>query len=94
MKAVSIASRLGISDETFDNFLQGTVPSSIAERVFCANADAIQKFVDGEPSLVLADFAKVGEDALRDLRDSLGREGAIGLLIGLALPREAPPKST
>jgi hypothetical protein len=89
MSAIGTAERIGISEEAFRRFVRGDVPDTVAEKVFGSNAAALQRFVDGGTSLAVAARLNCSESALQELRDALGRQGAVGLLIGLSVPPRA-----
>jgi hypothetical protein len=81
---MDIARKIGLSVESYRQLLNGEVPESVARR-FGSTTEALQEFVDGGTSIRLAQHYGCGEDEFRDLRRAIGREGAVGLLIGLCL---------
>ena len=84
---MDIARKIGLSVESYRQLLNGEVPESVARR-FGSTREALQEFVDGGTSLRLAQYYGCREDEFRDLRRAIGREGAVGLLIGLCLSIE------
>jgi hypothetical protein len=81
------AEQVGISEAAFERLLRGDVPEAVAQRIGGTTAQALQRFVDGGISTGLATRLKCSEPAIQQLRDALGRPGAIGLLLGLCVPR-------
>jgi hypothetical protein len=81
---MKIAQELGLTLRDYERFLNGEVPESVSRR-FGATTEAIHEFVNGGTSFRLAHYCGCQEDDLQDLRRAIGREGAIGLLIGLCL---------
>jgi hypothetical protein len=92
MSAVGIAGQVGISSVAFDRLIRGEVPETVAEKIGGTNAIALQRFIEGGTSIGLAARLKCSEAELQRLREAIGRQGAIGLLIGLCLPTVAAPK--
>jgi hypothetical protein len=84
METLSLPRLLGITDSAYERFLRGDVPDSIAERLG-TNAVSLQRFVDGVGSHGVAAAMHCTVAAVLELRRQVGREGAIGLLIGLCV---------
>jgi hypothetical protein len=85
MNTTGIAEHIGITPDAFERFVKGEVPETVARRIG-GTAAALNRFIEGEPSFAVASRLKCSEAALQELRDALGRQGAIGLLIGLCIP--------
>ena len=62
------------------------MPETVARNIGGTTAEALQRFVNGEASIAIAARLKCSEAAVQELRDTLGRQGTIGLLIGLCVP--------
>ena len=96
MQVLDLASRLGITDMALDRLLQGDVPVTLAARLDTTQA-SLQAFVDGSAEVGIAAELGCSPRAVQRLRDEIGREGAIGVLIGLCaskrLHEEASPRS-
>jgi len=86
MNAIRIAEQLGITPLAFERLVRGEVPEVVADKIGDSTAEALQRFVEGEASIAVAVRLNCSEAALQELRDALGRQGAIGLLIGLCTP--------
>lgn len=91
MNNTGIADSLGISPAAFERLLQGDVPDAIAQKLGGSTAAGLRRFIEGESSLGVAVRLRCSVGAVQELRNVLGREGAIGLLIGLCAP---PPPSS
>lgn len=87
---VGIARQIGLSPVAFERLVRGDVPDSVAEKIGGSTALGLQRFVDGDTSIGLATRLRCSDVAVQKLRDAIGREGAIGLLIGLCVPGSGP----
>lgn len=83
MEVLDLASRLGISETALDRLMQGDVPVTLAARLDTTQA-SLQAFVDGNAEVGVAAHLGCSPRTVQRVRDELGREGAIGVLIGLA----------
>lgn len=88
MEFITLAERIGISAVALERLLAGHVPEVIADRIG-ATAQGLQRFVDGDTSTALAARLQCTDITIQRLRETLGREGAIGLLVGLVVPTSA-----
>ena len=77
-----MASKLGITTDSLEELLTGKVPDQVASKL-STSSEVLQEFVDGVASPVLIWTIGADVDDLQRLRDRLGREGAIGLVVGL-----------
>jgi hypothetical protein len=82
-----IASRMNISLQGLEQLANGIVPNEVASRLHTAT-QVIQDFVDGTVVPAMIQLTGGSVDQLEDLRRRIGREGAIGLIIGLLIGRE------
>ena len=89
-EGASIAKHLGLSPVAFERLVHGEVPETVADKIGPSTSAGLQRFVDGDTSSAIADKLKCTEAAVQALRDAIGREGAIGLLIGLCVPPPPP----
>lgn len=67
---------------TLNDLTNGKVGISVGSRLGVMTS-SLQTFVDGGTSLGLSGKLGMMSSSLQELRDAIGREGAIGLLIGL-----------
>ena len=81
------ARRCGVSSEDIAALLQGKTTAGIATRLGVSQT-AVRAFLDGELSPKLAQKAGFSADTLLRLRNQIGREGAIGMLIGFMMVSE------
>lgn len=82
MSLICISSKMGVISSTFENLIAGSVGVAIAGKLGVPSS-SLQDFVTGGTSIGLA--AKIGctSSTLQELRDDIGEQGAIGLIIGL-----------
>ena len=88
----SIAKHIGISPIAFERLVRGEVPETVADIIGHTTSGALQRFVEGDTSSAIARRLKCNEETIQLLRDAIGREGAIGLLIGLCVPVPSTPR--
>lgn len=86
MNAIGIAEQIGITPLAFERLVRGDVPQVVAQMIGDSTAHALQRFVEGDTSVAVAARLNCSAAAVQELRDALGRQGAIGLLIGLCAP--------
>ena len=85
MSLTGIANRTGVSIDSLRSLVDGVVPPGIANRLGISNT-TLQEFVDGQAAGMVVHFG-VSSAASQEFRDLIGREGAIGLLIGMLLEK-------
>lgn len=84
MNLVGIASKAGVSVECLEDLInKGEGSVRLANRIGTTRAN-ITKFIEGTVSPGIAGALGTHRKNAQDLRDKIGREGAIGLVIGLA----------
>ena len=88
MSLTGIATKSGIGEPNIDAMLEGRFPDH-AGSAWDVNAEQLRDFVDGTASHGVASLCGVSIEEAQELRDRLGREGAVGFLIGLALGKNA-----
>lgn len=86
MPLTSLASSAGLPVEQVDGLLEGLVGGGVAQKLGMA-ALILQDFLDGDVKPAMATRLGLPREEARELRDHLGREGAIGLLVGLLIER-------
>lgn len=82
MSLTSMASKCGVTTTTLEELIKGRVGTSVGGRLG-ATSSSLQTFVDGGTSTGLSGKLGITSSTLQDLRKAIGKEGAIGLLIGL-----------
>lgn len=86
MSLSNVASKCDVTSMDFRNLLTGDVSVSLARKFGVTTTD-LQNFIKGNDiSANLASAWKMHYNDLRALREEIGREGAIGLIIGKLLP--------
>jgi hypothetical protein len=90
MKNIGIASSMGVGLGVLDGLLAGKAPNSIASKLGTAT-DIVQKFIDGEVTGAMATVLHTDLSAAQELRVLIGKQGAIGLLLGLCLNMPKKP---
>ena len=84
MNLVGIASRAGVTTTCLENLInKGEGSVRLANRIGTTRIN-ITKFVEGTVSPGIAAALGTSREHAQDLRDKIGREGAIGIIIGLA----------
>lgn len=86
MSLTSLASSTGLPVEQVDALLEGSVGGGVAQKIGTA-ALIVQDFIDGEVKPAMATELGLPLEEARELRASLGREGAVGLVVGLLVER-------
>jgi hypothetical protein len=85
MSLMDIALRTGVPLIDIEDLVQGTVTENVAERLGVPML-ALQEFVSrGQASAKVANGLGMSMAAAEELAQSIGREGAIGLVLGLLL---------
>lgn len=85
MSLMDIALRAGVSLIDIEDLVQGTVTGNVAERLGVPML-ALQEFVShGQVGAKMANGLGMSMAAAEELAQSIGREGAIGLVLGLLL---------
>ena len=77
-----IASKLGLATASLHELLAGQVPNDAASNLKTSTA-ALQDFIDGRVAAGFASLLGGPPEDVQRLRDQIGREGAIGVIIGL-----------
>ncbi len=84
MNLVGIATKAGVNKTCLENLVNtGEGSYKLANRIGTNSAN-ITKFVEGTVSPGIAAAIGTNIENAQSLRDKIGREGAIGLIIGLA----------
>jgi len=77
---------MGIPLHALEELLGGHSTPAIASRLR-TGVELVQEFIDGRASTGVAAAIGAPTVFVQDLREQLGREGAIGLLVGLCVSR-------
>lgn len=87
MKHAEIAQRAGVFEGDLDSLVTGQVTAHLAARLGVSMMD-VESFIRGDASYDIT--ARLGLDtmsAATELAQTIGRNGAVGVLIGLLLSR-------
>ena len=87
MSLTTIAEAMGVPLHALEELLDGQATDAIAARLRTGSA-LVQEFIDGKASSGVAAAVGAPPSFVQDLRERLGRDGAIGLLVGLCLARK------
>jgi hypothetical protein len=82
--------QVGINSVAFERLVRGEVPDAVARKIGGTNVEGLQRFVDGGTSVGVAKRLRCSEAGIQMLRDAIGKDGAIGLLLGLCVPQATP----
>ncbi len=89
MSLLAIASAMGVSTGDLERLLRGESTIEIAERAGVMNR-SLQEFIDGHASFGVAPMFHSLATNVQELRDRIGRDGAIGLIVGYCLTAPKP----
>lgn len=84
MNLVGIAQKTGMPSASLTDLLAGTVRTAVAAKLKTTSS-VLQDFLDGKTALSMAQVVGCSSETLTDLRTALGKEGAIGMLLGMCL---------
>ncbi|WP_062053100.1 hypothetical protein [Aquimarina longa] len=84
MSLITIARKCGVTLNSIKDLINGNVEDSVAKKLGVTTA-SLQTFVDGGTSNGLAYKIEITPSSLQKLRTSIGRQGAIGLILRLLL---------
>jgi hypothetical protein len=84
MSLIGIASKTGVTSDTLLQLIGGKVTPGISAGVQ-TTSNSLQEFVNGGTSIGLAAHIGCTSATLQELRNEIGPQGAIGLIIGLCI---------
>jgi len=87
MSLTTIADAMGVPLHALEELLDGQSTEAIASRLR-TGSQLVQEFIDGRTSSGVAAAIGAPPAFVHDLRERLGHDGAIGLLVGLCLSRK------
>lgn len=94
MSLLAIAAAMGVSTSDLERLLSGEATIGVADRTGLARR-SLQDLIDGRASFGVAPMFHSMAANVQELRDRIGRDGAIGLVVGYCLsapkPEEAEP---
>ncbi len=86
MSLASVASAMGVPLHALDELLAGRASEPVSARLR-TGSQLVQDFIDGQASDAVATALGVPTTFAQELRDRIGKQGAIGLLIGRCISR-------
>jgi len=84
MSLLGISAKMGVTTSSLQKLIGGKVPIGIASKLGVTSS-SLRTFIDGGTSIGLASKIGCTSSTLQELRDAIGKEGAIRLLIGLCI---------
>ncbi len=84
MSLNKIARKSGVTLNSLRDLTKGNVRSGIANKLGVTTS-SLQTFVDGGTSNGLASKIEITSSSLQELRNMIGQQGAIGLIVRLLL---------
>lgn len=84
MSILSIAMRAGLMTHNLNNLFKGKADIGIASKIGIITS-SLQEFLDGQANISMANKLGLMTSDLQLLLDSIGRDGAIGLILGLIM---------
>lgn len=88
MSLSNLARKCGITSDALDRLLANDVPLSVGAKLHMRST-ALQKFVDGEATLGFSRKIGVSLSTAQEMRDKIGKTGAVGFLIGMMIATES-----
>lgn len=86
MGLYSIASIIGVYESDLEKLLKGQTSYGIASKLNVSESD-LQKFLEGKSTYNLATRICTSESDLQTLLNKAGKEGAIGIIVGMLIPQ-------
>jgi hypothetical protein len=88
MSLLGVASSAGIMTNALNSLIAGKVTIGVAGRLNTLSS-SLQSFIDGQATIGVAALLETTTFTAQELRNRIGKEGAIGLLIGLCINRKS-----
>jgi len=92
MSLNDVAVAMSITSFSLDKLIKGEVTYAISSRLG-ANSSELQAFIDGTAKTGIGNAFGISVSAAQEIRNVIGKEGAIGLLIGMAIKATSHAKS-
>lgn len=84
MSLIGLAGKCGVTGSSLQDLVNGNVSVGISGKLGVTSS-SIQTFVNGGTSIGLASKMEITSSSLQELRNQIGEQGAIGLIIGLLI---------
>lgn len=82
MSLIGLAGRCDVTSTSLKSLMAGKVPVAVASKLGVTSS-SLQKFIDGGTSISLAGKLGILSTNLQEVRNTIGKEGAIGMILGL-----------
>jgi hypothetical protein len=89
MTLMGVASAMGVTTSALHRLVSGEVTPGVASHLGTTTR-SLQGFIEGGRCIGLASHIGCTTNTLAELRATIGREGAIGFLIGLCVQANKP----
>ena len=87
MSLIGIASLAGITSDSLKSLVMGKVSTNVGYRLGIMKS-SLQSFIDGQATTSVAGLLGTTTSNAQELRNLIGREGAIGLILRLCMERK------
>ena len=84
MSMLGVASAMGVTTFSLEKLLEGEATFGVSSQLKIS-LSVLQDFIDGKVNPILAGSLGIPSSTLQELREKVGKEGAIGLIIGLGI---------
>ncbi|WP_293937449.1 hypothetical protein [Sphingobacterium sp. UBA5996] len=84
MSLIGLASKCGVTSSSLQDLINGNVRVGISTKLGLTTS-SLQTFLNGGTSIGLASKIGITSSSLQLLRNQIGQEGAVGLIIGLLI---------
>jgi hypothetical protein len=84
MSMLGVASAMGVTTFSLEKLLEGEATFGISSQLKIS-LSVLQDFINGKVNPIMAGQLGISASTLQELRDKIGKDGAIGLLIGLGV---------
>ena len=85
---MGIASSMGVMTSQLERLLAGQVSLGVSGRLGVMQSD-VQRFIDGDVGLGMARSLGAMRSSAQEMRNRIGRDAAIGVIIGLCIDRRS-----
>jgi len=82
MNLLTAASSMGITSYGLEKLVQGEVTYGLSSRLG-TNISALQDFINGQVKSGFSVVTGMPPSGLQELRDTIGKEGAVGFILGI-----------
>lgn len=84
MSMLGVASAMGVTTFSLEKLFEGEATFGVSSQLKIS-LSSLQDFLNGKVNPVMAGSLGVSSSALQELRDKIGKDGAVGFLVGLGI---------